>query len=76
MSSKGRADLFIVFVDFRGGARQESAEVPWAPDVVVVPSKKLRRVRLSNFADGWFCLAEDLVLDHQNRWDIIEHCLD
>ena len=39
MTSKGRADLILTFVDLRGEPLQDSANVSWVPDVFVVPSK-------------------------------------
>jgi hypothetical protein len=70
--------FFVAFVDLRGGA-PDAYDVPWTPDVFILPSVQLDRY-LRGFPekkprDFWLVILPKDAHKYKNRWDYIEDAL-
>lgn len=71
---KGHKDLFVTFVDLRGGPATEP-DMPWDPDVFVVPSTRLHSLVNEFPGQFWCVILEKDAWKYRNKWDQIEKAL-
>ena len=75
---EGHKDFFLTFVDLRGGPPTEP-DVPWNPDVFIVPSAGLDRF-VWPYPEKkprmfWFVMPVKDAYKYRNKWDHIEKAL-